>query len=297
MTERLEPPPVRCRHTVAGHSQKLARRHIAQHQTRRRQLRQRLDPFARDDLSAERAKVRRQRVGDTLRTAARDRPTDGVRGDDQAQPVPGGREEIERHHAVRRGAGEQGPCAIRREAGPRKAVGRTDRFEPERRPQPRVARPQRPEEHLHQRRRIGHERRHQPAIRAAVRRAEAVRGRVDRTLGEDGGAVGEWMRERRVGVGRREPMLRKRQRLQNGEASVSETTVAHVVDEPGTVSCAERSPPPTSAAPHARTDVRARQRDGGREPVRAGSDDEGVGHRLNGIPAQWNPRLIRRNCV
>ena len=89
---------------LAGNLQKLARRDIAQHGARWRQSRERSDGPARYDFAAERPQDRRQRIGDPLRAAARDRPSHRVGRHDQPERKARCRRILERDHAVRRGA-------------------------------------------------------------------------------------------------------------------------------------------------------------------------------------------------
>src|SRR5579859_366866 len=62
--------------TLVCQRQQLARRDITEDRVRCRELVQRRDPYSSDDLAAKRAQTRNQSIGDTLGSAAWERPAD-----------------------------------------------------------------------------------------------------------------------------------------------------------------------------------------------------------------------------
>ena len=183
------------RKTMTGDSQERPRREIAQDGSRRRQLVDRLDRSAGHDLAAERFQMRRERVGQPLRTAARRHPACDMGHHAKHEPERGARPPIERQHGVGADAGEQRASPIVGEYLPRQALGRTERLKPEADDRSRVSRQARrrqdgtlePRPGLHQcsdQRSIGI-----PITIQTARRA------FDRSIDETAAAVVERMRE------------------------------------------------------------------------------------------------------
>jgi hypothetical protein len=96
VAEALQAPSVAVGQPVAGHPDDLPRRQVQQDGPRRRQFIQRFHPPAGDDLTAQRAQVRNQRITDALRSAAGHRPADRVPGGCQHQRRGGARGLVQR---------------------------------------------------------------------------------------------------------------------------------------------------------------------------------------------------------
>jgi hypothetical protein len=195
---------------MAGDREQRTRRQIADHRTRRRQIVDRRDARAGDDLAAERREVRRERVGDPLRPAPRDDPARDVRHRTEHERERRRRTPIERQHAVGGDAGEQRACFRLREGSPGERLGGLQRVQPEPRERERMPRQPRRAEHgtFDERPRVD-DRSEQPSIRGAV--GAESRGRaVDRPVDRRGRPVVERMGEHDLRLDPLEAVLRQR---------------------------------------------------------------------------------------
>ena len=170
------------------------------------------------DLATERAEVRREGVGDSLRAAPRDRPPDGVSRDGEKEAERRRAERVERQERVRRIPGEErsrvGPAKSARQAG-----GGPERTKSEPRHHKRMARgPKRWRQHVLREFVPGtHERSVQlPPIPPA--RPEPLGGRIERPIEQHGGAVVERVSERGGGLDPLEAEAGQRQGSEEGGA-------------------------------------------------------------------------------
>ena len=232
-----------------------------------------------DDLAAERAEVRRHRVGERLRSAARDRPADGMCGDEQAERIARGRQKLERDETVRGQSGEHRARSLVDEHASREPGRGLHRVSAEARHQQRMAHAERSEQRVHQIVGALDERLGQRAIASRVARAESVAGLGDRAANDDRGAVVERMRERRRRMNELEPMFGERQRAKERRRERERVDRgADVVHEAGL----GQGGRPRASADRRRGLVDAdgssgaRERDRGGETVRARSDDDRV---------------------
>ncbi len=265
---------------MAGDLQQRTRRQIAENRLRRRHVVDVRDGRAGQDLAAERSQVRRERVGQALRSAAREHPSGDVRhrAEHEGERRRGPR--LERHHAVRGDAGEERTRVRAREPPPREALGGLQRHQPEARERERMRRhPRRPEHrHLDVRPRFddGAE---GSAIRGGVF-FQVVGRLVERRVHRSRRPVVHRVRQhdwRRDPV---EAVLGERQRAKEGRRRRERVNGrADVVDE-----ARQRQ----LGGPHAAADGRfrfvddnlsakLREHDGGGEAVRARTDDDRVG--------------------
>jgi hypothetical protein len=220
-----------------------------------------------------------ERVGDPLRAAAREAPAEDVAEDDQREPEAGARPPLHRQHRVRGVSGEERARSLGLEQplGERTRVAqcvarraRTDGAHQSRE----RARPgrQRPEQDGLDGVPVLDERRDELTVRATVS-AELLHGRVDVALERDGGPVVERMRRRRIGVN---PLQRQL------ELAEERRVLGHRMDRGADVVHEARQRELLRV--HAAADrllllvdddvqAGAGEHDGGREPVRSGTDD------------------------
>ncbi len=192
---------------MAGHRDDLSGCDIEQDGAGFRQLVDRLDPPIGDDLAAEGTEVGSQAVGDPLRTAADDRPADGVAGDAEHQPDRGRRPRFQWEDRVGGQAGEQGaglgcgePTIGQHRCG-------LDGLETESRGRDRVRRQsERSEQFGEEAVGVRGEWFHQPSIGSLVR-PERSGGLLDRPLEHGRRAVVERVGQRRRGVDQFQAML------------------------------------------------------------------------------------------
>ena len=202
---------------MAGDLDQLARRDVEQDRAGLRQLVERRDRPAGDDLAAEGPEVRGHGVGDPLRPAPGDRPADGVAGDPEHQRDGGRRPLLQREERVRRQARDQGAGGGGGEPTVRQASCRADRLpaESDRRPAGGGASGSGPSRSRVERFGIGGERPHQPTISLGVG-PERPAGGLDRPLEHGHRAVVERVRQRGRGVDQLQPVLGQRQPAQEG---------------------------------------------------------------------------------
>src|SRR5689334_257444 len=106
--------------TFIENGQQLPRSQVEEDASRSRQSVERFDARARDDLTAQTAQVRRHRVRNVLRTAARNGPAISVAQRQEHQTKRSRAELIERQTRVRRSAGEERTCAVLVKSAPHK---------------------------------------------------------------------------------------------------------------------------------------------------------------------------------
>ena len=166
------------------------------------------------DLAAERAQVRGERVRDSLRAAARERPADGMAEQPEHEAEGRARRAVEPQHRVGREAREEAARLLaakghpgerrRRRSGPHAEAGERDRVR---------GNVERPEEVLEQRLGIAGER-CEESPPASVVLAQRRHLRVRRALEQRCGPVVERMRERRGRLDPLDAVLRERQRAE-----------------------------------------------------------------------------------
>ena len=101
---------------VAADRQDLTRREVEQDCAVGRQIAQARDPAPGLYLAAQFPQMRCQRIGDVLRTAARNRPADGVSRGLQPQPEAAAQERVQTQHRMGRAAGQDRLRGLRAEA-------------------------------------------------------------------------------------------------------------------------------------------------------------------------------------
>ncbi len=241
------------------------------------ELIERRDALVRDDLATERAQGSGERVGDALRTTARQRPACRVRRRAEDDRERSRERRVERQEGMR---GEPGDQRARPRAAKPEARGGKDRAQAEARQQERMAgQPHhRPQHVVAQLAEALREWADHPAVGSGI--LAEPRGRlVERADQRDGGAVVEWMRDRDVRMDPLQPVAREIElgEERRGRAQRVDRR-AHVVHE-----SRQRQPGAARAAADGRfrlvdpdAEARARKHDGSREPVRAATDDGGI---------------------
>ena len=266
------------RQRVAAHAQRLTRRDIEECGARRRQFGERANGPSDLDLAAELAKIRRHRVGDRLRSAAREGPTMRVRRGGEHESDGGGRGGVERLHAMRCDAAEQrGRSAIGETIRERRRGANGARAEA--REAKRVRRHVQRRQHI---RRdyipVAREGLDEGAIRRAVA-AERAAGRVEVALEERGRCIVERMRERdaRMNPLEAEPVERQRRQERRSDAE----RVHRGADVMHEARFGERLAPRSAAErrfalEHEHREARARDGDRRGQSVRSGSHHDRV---------------------
>ena len=115
------------RQPVAGDRDELAGRHVEQDGAGRRELGERRDPMARDDLAAGRLQLRDERVGDRARPAADHRPADRVGVGREDEPERGTQRAIEAEHRVGRDPPNRARAGLVAEPAARQPARRPER--------------------------------------------------------------------------------------------------------------------------------------------------------------------------
>ncbi len=281
-----------------GEADQRPRRHIEQHRPGPRQVGQRLDPLPGGNLASGRHDRVGHGRGDRRAPAGHDRPADAVcqRGQQQSHPCRRGRGQ--RHHRVRRGAGQQrsglvgahppgdggrGSRRVTAEAGQR--GGRAGRSA------------HRGEHGGGEYLAAAGQRADQAAVGGTVG-AEAVRGLADRAAHRGGPAAVQRVREHHVGMGEPDPTglkaesqeerRRQRQRVR-GRADV--VPVAGQRQFLGAAAAARRH----GALDQAHPQAGGGQRDRSREAVRPAADHDRVGlaaaheRSRQSAPCSWSP--------
>ncbi len=198
----------------ARHPNELARRHVAEHGARLRQLIECLDASVAHDLAADGSEIVREHVGQPLRSAAHDRPTIRVRGDDQRETISRRRHAVDRHDAVGGDACEHRASALVVERGLGKSFGGPNGLPAEAGEQHRLPYAERAEQCEHEVVGAVDEWRDELAIFLSIRGAERVGRLIEGASADDCGPVVERMRERRVGVNELDAALGERKRCE-----------------------------------------------------------------------------------
>jgi hypothetical protein len=203
-----------------------------------------------------------------------------VSGREKDEAEAGRRAPSERQHRVRRTTGEERPSAEAREPRAGEARRRPERLQAEAGEAEGMPRDgdDRPENPRLERLPRFDDRPHEPAVRRPVG-AQPGGGLPDRALEEDGASVLERMREGGGRLDQLEPVLRQRERAEEGRAGNERMDRrAVVVDEAGQrqLAGAEAAADLLRRLEHAHAEPGAGERDRGREPVRPRADDVGV---------------------
>jgi hypothetical protein len=270
----LEAPAIAVRQPVARNAQQLARRDVDQHRRGVAQLVERLDAAPGLHRPAGAAQLGGEGLGQALRSATGDRPADRMGTHAEDEPEGGGRGRAERQEGVRAAAGEQGTRPLALEARAGKRPRRADPAEAEAGHGERVAgRAERAEELAEEGVGVANERGEEAAVGGLVV-AQLARRPIDLPMEDYSRPVVEGVGEWDVGVNEIERKLAQegrgeRQRV-DGRAGV-----VHVARE-RQLGGAAPAPHRVLALEHGDAATRAGERDGGRQPVWARADHEGV---------------------
>jgi hypothetical protein len=266
------------REAIAGDAHEVARHDIGEHDGGRGHLAEIADRAIALDLAAGGAQLGDEGVGDRLRATRGERPAGHVSEGGKEQPYAGGGRPVERQHGVGGGAGEQRRGVGLDEVPSGECRRRTQGVQPEPSHHQRMVRERERRQHVVDEADAGvDDGPEQSGPRLAVR-AEAGAGRLDRSLEQDGVVV-ERVGNRYGRLDPSQPLAIERQRAHRfGDRSEGVDRRTDVVDEArfGELGAAgsaawRRLPFEDQHAPPAAGD-----RDGGDEPVRTRTDDDGV---------------------